>query len=154
MRTLAIVALVSLLGACSSTESHSNAPNGSSASDGRITLESIQEMRHNYENQRRLAAFDRRTDGRTNALNRDLGHITNTIDRHLFNYSPTDPYVNVPTDRTYGGTLFYTAIRPVTTGFSDYADIGQWDYIVRPIHESLGTVPGNHTQVPGSNFGQ
>ncbi|MGA1524735.1 MAG: hypothetical protein ACO4CZ_12285, partial [Planctomycetota bacterium] len=47
-------------------------------------------------------------DGRTNALSRDLGRIGSTINRHLFNYSSTDPYVNYETDENYFSTTFYS----------------------------------------------
>ena len=47
----------------------------------------------------------RRADGRSNAFGRDLASIQSTIDRHFFNYSSDDPYVNVETNTSSGGHL-------------------------------------------------
>lgn len=47
-----------------------------------------------------FASLRRRRDGRTNAFGRDLLKITDFIDRHFFNYSADDPYVNYPSSTT------------------------------------------------------
>lgn len=60
----------------------------------------IGELSSSYETETLWKSVRARRDGRVNALGRDLEHIQDLIDRHIFNYSPNDPYVNYPTDKT------------------------------------------------------
>ena len=50
-----------------------------------------------YETAKFWRSVRQRRDGRVNAFGRDLSRIQDLIDRHFFNYSTTDPYVNYPT---------------------------------------------------------
>lgn len=54
-----------------------------------------------YETNQYFTDLRRRNSGRANAFGRDLRSIGVTIDRHFFNYSETDPYVNYESDTSY-----------------------------------------------------
>ncbi|MGA0060104.1 MAG: hypothetical protein ACO3RU_10995 [Planctomycetota bacterium] len=100
MRKFALLLPLALLGACSSWNNASN--------DGTVTVADVQSMASDYDRVQKWRAVSRTMDGRTNALSRDLGRIGSTINRHLFNYSSTDPYVNYETDENYFSTTFYS----------------------------------------------
>lgn len=61
-------------------------------------LKDITELTREYETKRYWAQVRTRRDGRVNAWANGLDHVQDTIDRYLFNYSPSDPYLNYPTD--------------------------------------------------------
>ncbi len=60
-------------------------------------LKDLATLNQEYENEKFFSGVRRRMDGRSNAIGRDLDNITALIDRHFFNYSVDDPYVNFPT---------------------------------------------------------
>lgn len=68
-------------------------------------LKDIHQLAQKYETTRYWSRVRQRHDGRVNAFGRDLASIQNTIDRHLFNYSSLDPYVNYPSDSSIPGEL-------------------------------------------------
>lgn len=80
MRTLALLSLCLLFPACASSDGYDVA-----------SLNDRTERSTYYRN------LNLRRAGLTNALDRDLNNITTFIDRHFFNYSVDDPYVNFPT---------------------------------------------------------
>ena len=55
----------------------------------------------------------RRQSGRANAFGRDLRSVGVFIDRHFFNYSPSDPYVNYESDTGYADHLLRFALTTV-----------------------------------------
>jgi hypothetical protein len=101
MRKLAtVLPLTLLLGACSTfTWQGRNA--GLTEGQRERGVKSIDTLVQEYESENYWRGMRRTIDGRTNALSRDLGNISATIDRHFFNYSSTDPYVNFETNQTY-----------------------------------------------------
>ena len=100
MRKFALLLPLALFGACSSMDNGSH--------DGTVTVADVQSMASDYDSEQKWLAVRRTMDGRTNALSRDLGRIGSTINRHLFNYSSTDPYVNYETDENYFSPTFYS----------------------------------------------
>lgn len=108
MRKFALIVPLALaLGACSqfTWESRSG---GLTPEAGALGLEDVQTLSTAYANERKWRDVRRTIDGRTNALMRDLGSFWSAIDRHLFNYSPNDPYVNFETDETYYSATLYS----------------------------------------------
>lgn len=99
MRKFALVPLLLALGACAS-QSNDDAPKG------RVTLDEIREIRSDWAADQRSRASEAIVDGRSNALSRDLRSMWATIDRHMWNYSRTDPRVNFPTDRNYADVIW------------------------------------------------
>ena len=73
---------------------------GSDQSAGGRRVKDIAELNRQYETTRLWSSVRARRDGRVNAFGRDLASLMDTLDRHLFNYSPSDPAVNFPTDLT------------------------------------------------------
>lgn len=69
-----------------------------STADASRGLKDVATLTSEYETDKFFSGLRRRMDGRSNAFSRDLDSITATIDRHLFNYSVDDPYVNFPTE--------------------------------------------------------
>ena len=55
-------------------------------------------MTDQYETERYWAGVRTRRDGRVNAWGAGLDSLQNTLDRHLFGYSSTNPYLNFPTN--------------------------------------------------------
>ena len=111
MRKLAILPLAFALGACSSF-SWSGQNSNLSDEDRSLGLKDVATLSREYSNSRDWQNYRRRVDGRTNALGRDLSSVFSTFDRHLFNYSDTDPYVNFETDENY----FTTTVWEVGSG--------------------------------------
>lgn len=64
-------------------------------------------LERSYETRGYFEELGPRRDGRVRAFARDLSTIQDTIDRHLFNYSPNDPYVNYPTSTLWIEHPFY-----------------------------------------------
>ena len=76
-----------------------------------------------YDTQKYFSDVKRRKEGRENAFGRDLDSITATVDRHFFNYSADDPYVNHPSTASAFNHLMrftidnsYPAVSFVETG--------------------------------------
>lgn len=68
------------------------------ATDASRGIKDVPTLTKDYETAKFFSGLRRRMDGRSNAFARDLDSITTTIDRHFFNYSVDDPYVNFPTE--------------------------------------------------------
>ena len=66
------------------------------SSDTIRNVSDVAALQSSYDDKKYFGDVKRRADGRENAFGRDLDAITATIDRHLFNYSKDDPYVNYP----------------------------------------------------------
>lgn len=100
MRKLAIVlTLLPFLGACQSFGWSGQGGNLSSEQKNR-GIKDVQALSSAHETETFFRGVRRRSDGRNNAFGRDLESIQNFIDRHLWNYSQDDPYVNYPSDTT------------------------------------------------------
>lgn len=104
-------ASLALLASCGSFtwRGQSGDLSGTDASRG---LKDVATLTKDYETARFFTGLRRRMDGRSNAFNRDLESLTSTIDRHFFNYSADDPYVNFPTEY---GPIDHTLRTAVTT---------------------------------------
>lgn len=103
-RHLAIVLLSLSLVSCQSfTWQGQNA--NISAEDRAKGLKDVATLAAEYESEAYWRSVRRRSDGRANAFGRDLNSIQTTIDRHFFNYSPEDPYVNFETNVGAGDHL-------------------------------------------------
>jgi len=76
-------------------------------------LKDIHELVREYETNRYWSKVRQRRDGRVNAFARGLASMQDTIDRHLFNYSPLDPSVNYPTDNSIPGEFGRFAVSTV-----------------------------------------
>ena len=63
-----------------------------------------------YETETFWRGIRQRRDGLVNAFGRDLNNIIEFTDRHFFNYSKDDPYVNFPTNATHWDKLFDTYV--------------------------------------------
>jgi hypothetical protein len=69
-----------------------------SPADASRGLKDLPTLTQEYETAKFFTGVRRRMDGRANAFGRDLDNITALVDRHFFNYSADDPYVNFPTE--------------------------------------------------------
>jgi hypothetical protein len=96
-KSLLAVPLALMLASCSSFTWKGQRTGVTRDQSGRGIV-SVEELRRGYESERFWSSVKARGDGRINALGRDLGRVLDTIDRHVFNYSTTDPAVNHPTD--------------------------------------------------------
>ena len=61
-------------------------------------IKDVTQLTREYETERYWAQVRARRDGRVNAWARGFERVQDALDRHLFNYSPSDPYLNHPTD--------------------------------------------------------
>lgn len=112
MRKFALLIPLALaLGACGSFTWQNRGP---ADPNGAVGMQDVGTLAAQYANERKWRDVRRTMDGRTNALVRDLAAISSTIDRHLFNYSATDPYVNYETDETYYSATLFQAGSGVT----------------------------------------
>lgn len=95
-RTLAVLALALALTSCKSFtwQGRGGGVDPNAAERG---LKDVAQLTSEYETERFWRGVRRAADGRANAIGRDLSNIVETIDRHFFNYSPTDPMVNYET---------------------------------------------------------
>lgn len=95
-RTFAVLAFALALTSCKSFTWHGRGGeiDPDAAARG---LKGVAQLTAEYETERFWRGVRRAADGRANALGRDLSNIVETIDRHLFNYSWTDPAVNYET---------------------------------------------------------
>jgi hypothetical protein len=116
MTKLPAVALFASLALLTSCSSFSWKGQGSEVTpaDASRGLKDVPTLTKDYETQKFFAGVRRRMDGRSNAFSRDLDNITATIDRHLFNYSVDDPYVNFPTEYDILDHSMRTAVKTVT----------------------------------------
>lgn len=96
MRTLALLALICFLPACSITWKGGGL--GVTQEQQKADIQDVYALSNAYELNAYFANQRRRSMGRANAFGRDLVAIQNTIDRHFFNYSESDPYINHETD--------------------------------------------------------
>ncbi|HLU40554.1 MAG TPA: hypothetical protein VK081_14310 [Planctomycetota bacterium] len=115
---LALSATLALFASCSTFTWRGQASDSGMADPSR-GLKDMATLSSEYETEKFFAGIRRRMDGRSNAFSRDLDSITATIDRHLFNYSVDDPYVNFPTeygpiDNTLRSAVKTVAPLPVT----------------------------------------
>ncbi len=97
MRTLALLVCLSFLTSCN-TFTWKGQGSGLTAAQQQANIKDIDGLSREYENHRYFRDLARRSDGRANAFGRDLRSIQATVDRHFFNYSTMDPYVNYKTD--------------------------------------------------------
>jgi hypothetical protein len=113
MRKLAsILSLTAILGTACTWEPWHDVP----PEQAELGIKSVSTLQAEYESARSWSEVRGRMDGLTNALQRDLGNVFTTIDRHVFNYSPSDPSVNFPTTENFlSVTLF-----EVGTGFGGW----------------------------------
>ncbi len=118
MRILALTISLALLAGCKSFTWEGQNPGISEAQAAR-GMKDPKTLAAEHSRQLFWAEVRRNMDGRTNALDRDFKNIGTTIDRHFFNYSPDDPYVNFPTDENYwsttlnrAGSFFGTNVMP------------------------------------------
>lgn len=113
LSALALSASVALLASCSSFTWRGQASEASAA-DASRGLKDMATLTTDYETEKFFAGVRRRMDGRSNAFSRDLDNITATLDRHFFNYSTDDPYVNFPTEYGPVDHTLRTAVKTVT----------------------------------------
>lgn len=110
---VALFASLALLTSCS-TFSWKGQGSEVAPTDAARGIKDVPTLNKEYETEKFFAAVRRRMDGRSNAFGRDLDSITATIDRHLFNYSADDPYVNFPTEYDLLDHSLRTAVKTVT----------------------------------------
>lgn len=103
MRTLVLALPLALLSFSCSTFTWQGQGAGVSKEQHERGIKSADELANEYETATFWRKVRQRRDGLVNAYSRDLSHILDTIDRNVFNYSSTDPYVNHPTDDTWLG---------------------------------------------------
>lgn len=111
LHALAIVSLALLSSCAFSWKGQSSEVSAQDASRG---LKDVPTLTKQYETQKLFAGLRRRMDGRSNAFARDMDSIVSTLDRHMFNYSADDPYVNFPTEYSILDHSLRTAVKVVT----------------------------------------
>jgi len=99
MRQFAFVLPFALLASCSSFAWEGRGK-GVSEQQLRDGLQDVNKLADDYQAQAAWRSVRMRKDGRSNAFGRDLERIQDFVDRHFFNYSKDDPYVNFPTNNT------------------------------------------------------
>jgi len=92
MRILASLAVLCLLTSCITWKGAGVST--LSASQKEMGLEDVGSLARNYEINKYWKDTRHRYQGRANAFGRGLSNIQNTFDRHFWNYSANDPYVN------------------------------------------------------------
>ncbi|MEM7199416.1 MAG: hypothetical protein AAF628_04070 [Planctomycetota bacterium] len=111
MRKLALLLPVTLLlGSC---QTFTWQGQGAGLTDDQVErgIKDTKALVRGYETETYWRGVRARMDGRRNALGRDLGHVQDMIDRHIFGYSPGDPSVNFPTNLS---TLDHIGRFPIT----------------------------------------
>ncbi len=111
LHAFAIVPLALLTSCAFSWKGQSSEVSAQDASRG---LKDVPTLSKQYETQKFFSGLRRRMDGRSNAFARDMDNIIATADRHLFNYSADDPYVNFPTEYSILDHSMRTAVKFVT----------------------------------------
>lgn len=99
MRKLALALLLLPLAACH-TFGWGGESGSVTAEQRKRGVKDVSALANDYETQSFFRSVRRRMDGRNNAFGRDLMGITDFFDRHFWNYSADDPYVNYPSDTT------------------------------------------------------
>lgn len=101
MRKLALVlTLAPLMAACSTFGWQGQGGGNLSEEQKDRGIKDVRALSAAHETETFFRSVRRRNDGRSNAFGRDLNHIQDFFDRHFWNYSPDDPYVNYPSDTT------------------------------------------------------
>jgi hypothetical protein len=101
MRILASLAALCLLTSFTSCITWKGAGVSSlSAHQREMGIEDVHVLARNYEINKYWSDTRARYEGRNNALGRGLANIQATFDRHFWNYSRNDPYVNYQSDVT------------------------------------------------------
>jgi len=111
MRILALLAVLCLLTSCITWKGAGVST--LSTQQREMGLQDVRVLARNYEINKYWQDTRRRYEGRNNAVGRGLSNIQSTFDRHFWNYSPNDPYVNYQSDlgttdhflRFFGGFL-------------------------------------------------
>ena len=99
MRTLALLLTICCFSACSI--SWTGQGSGITPDQADRDIKDVSALASQYESATYFSDLNRRQSGRANAFGRDLRSIGVFVDRHFFNYSETDPYVNFETDTSY-----------------------------------------------------
>ena len=103
MRYLALLLLICCLPSCSITWEGQGS--GITKDQADRDIKDVSALASKYEAQTYFTDLRRRQSGRANAFGRDLRSIGVFIDRHFFNYSTDDPYVNYESDTGYADHL-------------------------------------------------
>ena len=111
MRNLALLLLLCCLPACS--VSWEGQGSGVTSDQASRDIVDVAALANSYEANAYFTDLRRRQSGRANAFGRDLRSIGVFIDRHFFNYSPSDPYVNYESDTGYSDHLLRFALTTV-----------------------------------------
>ena len=98
MRKLALVLPLALLSFSCSNFTWTGQGAGLTEDQAQRGIKDVAALQSEYETETYWASVRARRDGRVNAWSQGFAHLQDTLDRHLFNYSPTDPYLNYPTD--------------------------------------------------------
>ena len=97
MRKLALVLPLALLTFSCSTFTWTGQGAGLTEDQADRGARDAGQLAREYDTESYWADVRARRDGRVNAWAAGFTNIQNTLDRHFFNYSPTDPYLNHPT---------------------------------------------------------
>ncbi len=102
MRILAPVLLLCLLPLLPSCADFTWQGRGAGITDDQRarSIQDVDSLARDYQTRKYYRDLKRRRSGRSNAFGRGLEQISATIDRHFFNYSMDDPYVNFESDLT------------------------------------------------------
>ncbi len=99
MRTLGTLLLLGLLVSLPSCFTWKHAGVSSLSADQEARgIRDVDTLARNYQTRKYFSDVRHRYTGRSNAFGRGLGEIQATFDRHFWNYSIDDPYVNYPSD--------------------------------------------------------
>ncbi len=101
MRTLGTLLLLGLLVSFPSCITWKGAGVSSLSADQKVRgIQDVDTLARNYQTDKYFSGVRHRYTGRSNAFGRGLGDIQSTFDRHFWNYSINDPYVNYPSNLT------------------------------------------------------
>ena len=103
MRILAPILILCLLSSCITWR---GAGISTLSDDQRARgIQDVETMAGNYQTSKYWRDVRRRYNGRSNAVGRGFAQIQATFDRHFWNYSVDDPYVNYESSLTPGDHL-------------------------------------------------
>jgi hypothetical protein len=111
MRHLALLLLFCCMTSCSM--SWEGQGSGITSDQASRDIQDVAALANRYEANAYFTDLRRRQSGRANAFGRDLRSIGVFIDRHFFNYSTMDPYVNYESDTGYADHLLRFALTTV-----------------------------------------